>query len=310
VSGTTEPTETEAEASGGSATVRRRRRLPVVVVTVAAAVGVAAGGYGIASAASPTPTPSPTGSTGSPTGSTGSPTAPSAPDTPSWPGGRGPADRARNAGVGGRVTAVGTGSITVTPDSGSATTYRVASTTRVHQGPDQTLTVSSLRVGDRVHVTGQSAAASGTPTAADIYVQLPHLAGTVTAVGSDSVTIRDFEGFTRVISTSGGTVYRSDGAATTRSAVKTGARVRAQGRVAADGTTLDASRVQVLTRDAARPGGFMHRGPGGHHGMRGGGGMAGWQAGGPGMAAPDVPSSPSTPSTQPSASPGASSSGV
>jgi hypothetical protein len=303
VSGTTEPTETEAEASGGSAAVRRRRRLPVVVVTVAAAAGVAAGGYGIASAASPAPTPSPTGSTGSPT-------APSAPDTPSWPGGRGPADRAWNAGVGGRVTAVGTGSITVTPDSGPATTYRVASTTRVHQGPDQTLTVSSLRVGDRVHVTGQSAAASGTPTAADIYVQLPHLAGTVTAVGPDSVTIRDPEGFTRVISTSGGTVYRSDGAAATRSAVKTGARVRAQGRVAADGTTLDASRVQVVTRDAARPGGFMHRGPGGHHGMRGRGGMAGGQAGGPGMAAPDVPSSPSTPSTQPSASSGASSSGV
>lgn len=72
-----------------------------------------------------------------------------------------------------------------------------------------------------------------------------HLDGTVTAVGSDTVTLVDRDGFTRTVLTSGDTVYVEDGETTSRSALTDGEHVRAQGRVASDGTSLQADRVEV-----------------------------------------------------------------
>lgn len=266
-------------AAPGTTHPIRGRRLPTVLLTVAAAGGLAAGGYGIASAASPTPSPSSPGPSGAP------PTASPGPDRP---------DRAMWDGRGGqgRVTAVGTSSITVTSDAGTATVYRTDAATAVHQGRDRTVALSTVRIGDLVHVSAPAASGSTAATATDIDVRLPRLGGTVTAVGSGTITIRDRQGFTRTIVTSTSTTYAKDGTAATGAAVTAGARVAALGRVDPNGTSLDATRVDVLTRP---PAGGPMAGMGGRMGGRMGGGrgpMGGERPDGTVAPSPTTPASP------------------
>ena len=269
------------EAPDGTAGRPGSRRVPMVLATVATAGGLALGGYGIASAASPTPTPSASGSAAP---------APSASPSEGSSTGR----TGRGTGSDGRITALSGSSITVTSDSGTATTYRTTASTTVHQDRDTTVARSVLQVGDRVRVTAPAASGSTPATATDIDLQLPRLDGTVTAVAADSITIRDRDGFTRTIVTTSSTTYAKDDAAATRAAVTTGVRVRAEGRVDANGTSLDASRVQVVTTDPAGDG----SGHGGHGGRMGGG-----HGRGPGGGASDGEGGTSSPS--PSASPSA-----
>ena len=276
----------------------RSRRLPTVLLTVAAAGGLAAGGYGIASAASPTPSPS-SSSPSSSGPSSASPTASPSTDRP---------DRAMWGGRGsqGRVTAVGTSSITVTSDSGTTTVYRTDAATTVHQGRDRTVALSTVRIGDLVHVSAPAASGSTAATATDIDVRLPRLDGTVTSVGSGTITIRDRQGFTRTIVTSTSTAYAKDGTAATSAAVTTGVRLASQGRVDTNGTSLDATRVDVLTRAPA--GGPMG---GGAMGDPMGGGRMGDRMGGHGRGPmggerPDGTSGTGAPSPTTPASPSAS----
>lgn len=140
------------------------------------------------------------------------------------------------------VTAVGGDSLTVRTATGTTTTYAVSSSTTIHRGPETTLKLSDLRAGDRVRVRPTT---EGGSTAADIDQHLAHLDGIVTEVDGDTVTLTDRDGFTRVVNLQDGTTYTSSGSSASRDAVTVGKQLRAEGRVASDKTSLDASRVDV-----------------------------------------------------------------
>jgi hypothetical protein len=96
----------------------------------------------------------------------------------------------------------------------------------------------------------------------------PHLDGTVTALGSGTITIKDRDGFTRTIRTTTATKY-TDGLT---AAPKTGTEIHAEGTVDQDGTSLDATTVG--TRPTPPAGGEGH-GPGPNGPGRGGPGHVG-----------------------------------
>lgn len=255
---------------------RRPRRLGRATLALVTAGGLAVGGVGIAHAATNSPAPtSTTGSTSRGAATPGSPGAPGAPGADGRPGGpaggrqghhhgpRGPhGDSATD--LGGRITAVTASKLTVTDEFGRARSYTLTSSTRVHQGREQ-LQASALRTGERVHVRGKATSgSSGTLTAVNVHVLHAHLGGVVTAVGNNSVTITDRDGFTRRISTSADTQYLQDRQSASADAVHSGSVVHAEGTVDGDGTTLDAGSINVRTapptRDAGKAPG--HRGHG------------------------------------------------
>jgi hypothetical protein len=86
------------------------------------------------------------------------------------------------------------------------------------------------------------AGANGSPN----HKPTPAMAGTVKDVKGSTITIQDFQGFTRTIHTSSSTTYARGGQSATSSAVTNGAQIAAQGTVDRNGTDLDASKVAVL----------------------------------------------------------------
>ncbi|GGL94333.1 hypothetical protein [Nakamurella endophytica] len=101
---------------------------------------------------------------------------------------------------------------------------------------------------------GAGAPAPGSPTTPPPHV--PHLDGTVTAVSDGTVTITDHDGFRRTIRTDSGTTYGSGLSAP----VPVGTAVHDTGTVDTDGTSLDATRIEV---PPAPPAGPPAHGPGG-----------------------------------------------
>lgn len=262
------------------------------LLTLALAGGLAVGGGTLAYAASSAPTPAPSGSAAA--------TAPAAPAN-----GERPAPPAPGQGADGRVTAVSGSSITVTDEFGTATTYALDSSTKVHSGPT-TLSADALVTGTHVHVRAAASTTDGSGrtdrTAADVDVLAAHLDGVVASVSGSTVTLTDRDGFTRTLTTTGSTTYTKSGAGASASDVQVGTVVRASGSVADDGTTLSATSVEVRVAGeapAGPAGGPPHGGPG-----AGGPGAGGPGAGGPGAdrSAPSAPSAPDAPAPDGSAS--------
>ena len=266
------------------------RRLRVAVTVGALAATATTGG--VAYAATSSPAPSATSPSSSP--SSGSTAAPSESASTTAPR---PGPRAGD----GVVTSVDSDSLTVRDATGTSRTYQVTSSTKIHRGPGETLTLADLSAGDRVKVR-TSSDSSDDSTAVDIDQHLAHLDGIVSAVSGSTVTITDRDGFRRVIELQDSTTYRSSGEASSRSAVVTGEQVRAQGRVASDGTSLDASSVDVSTpgEEPAPPaGGPGAGGPGGNGPRDGGPGEGGPGEGGPGRV--DGQATPAAPEASPAA---------
>jgi hypothetical protein len=87
----------------------------------------------------------------------------------------------------------------------------------------------------------------------------PTLIGTVKSSGNSTIVITDFDGFTRTIKVSSATKYDDSLTATP----KVGTRIEAEGKVDADGTTLDATVVETPNQPAGPSG---RGGPGGNGG--------------------------------------------
>lgn len=217
--------------------------------------GLALGATGLAGAASPDPTPT------QPT------TGQAVPHQEDGPEHRG--------GAGGLVSAISSSSITVRTPNGTKT-VAVNDSTTYYDGKTAT-SRSAISVGDivRIRVVDPKAAS---PVAASVTVVPAHLGGWVTKVDGSDFTITDHDGFTRTIHTTSVTTVTKDGAPSTLSAVTVGTFIRALGEVASDGTSLDASRIE-LGAPTRGPGG---PGPRGEHGGRPG------PAGAPGPDQPDA----------------------
>ena len=175
----------------------------------------------------------------------------------------------RRGGGGGLVSAITQTSLTLRTPSGTRT-FALNDSTTYYEGKDKA-TRGAVAVGDVVQVRVVDPKAT-TPVAASVTVVPAHLAGLVTAIDGDTITVTDHDGFTRKVRTSAQTTVMKDGVASTLSAVTVGSFIRAMGEVAADGTTLDAERI-ALGKPARPEGGPGKRGghPGGRPGGPGGG---------------------------------------
>ena len=94
----------------------------------------------------------------------------------------------------------------------------------------QTIAVTDLKVGDQINFR-ESRQSDGTYKITTIQVVVPTASGTVSAVGSSSVTITQFDGSSKTLALTGSTTYSEAGATATKSALVVGGRISAQGTV-------------------------------------------------------------------------------
>ncbi len=149
---------------------------------------------------------------------------------------------------------VGRGAITITKidgssldlrtDDGWTRTITVGADTKITKG-GETAALGDLKVGDKI-VLRQKRNDDGTYTVTAIAVPTPMLAGTVTAVGSDTLTVKLRDGSSRTVHVNGSTKYKLGRADGKETDVKVGSVVVAAG---ADGPgddfTATAVRIQV-----------------------------------------------------------------
>jgi hypothetical protein len=143
--------------------------------------------------------------------------------------------------VRGIVTADSNSSVTVQSHDGTLTTFTLTSSTTYSDG-STTLSASDLSVGERVAIKASSSAPT---TAVSVKIQLAELAGKVTAVSGDSITVGIDQGFSLTVVVDSSTTYSQDGASATLADVVVGSKIRAQGTIAANQTTLDAISVEI-----------------------------------------------------------------
>lgn len=160
-------------------------------------------------------------------------------------------------GARGTVTAISESSITVKALDGTETTYAIDGSATFAK-ERSSATAADVTVGSTVMVIASSSSAT---TAATIVIDLPHLAGTVTAVDGSTITVADQEGFWRTISTSGSTTYTTNGSAGSSADVVVGKVIMAEGAVASDHTTLNASSITVGLPAQGQAGGRGDHGP-------------------------------------------------
>jgi preprotein translocase subunit YajC len=141
-----------------------------------------------------------------------------------------------------KVTAVSGSNVSLATDDGWTRTITVTGTTTITKG-GAAATLSDLAVGDSVRLS-QTRNADGTYTIKAIAIVLPQVAGTVTAVGTDTITIALRDGTSQTIRTNGSTAYHLEKADGKRSDVSVGSAIVASGEKAADGS-LTASSVWV-----------------------------------------------------------------
>jgi hypothetical protein len=186
----------------------------------------------------------------------------------------------------GTVTAETGSSLTILAKDGTSSTFSYTTSTDVKALGDTsaTLTTTDLAVGEHVGVSYDSSAAT---TAVTIYIKLARISGTVSAVSGDNVTVQDHQGFTRLVLVGAATTYSQQGGGTASlTSVIVGARIRAEGIVDTNGTTLDALTVEICNPTTTPstplptpqiPGGRHHHH---HHGGFGNGGDNGSNFGG------------------------------
>ena len=141
------------------------------------------------------------------------------------------------------ITAISGSSVSLKTDDGWTRTITVTGDTAITMGGAKAA-LGDLKVGDTVRL-GQKRNADGTWTVTALAVVLPKTAGTVTAVGSDTITITGRDGTAQTIRTTGGTTYHKGRADGTRADVTVGSQIVAVGERGTDGS-ITATSIQVF----------------------------------------------------------------
>jgi hypothetical protein len=154
------------------------------------------------------------------------------------------------------IAAISGSNLSLETADGWTRTITVESATTITEA-GETITLADLAVGDQIGFN-QERQSDGSYTVTAIRVVLPTIAGEVTAVADNSITVTGKDGTTGTIHVDGDTTYTVDG--TTDQALSdiiVGSFVVAEGTLRADGS-LDADRVHSGMR------GFRngHGGPG------------------------------------------------
>jgi hypothetical protein len=164
------------------------------------------------------------------------------------------------------VTSVNGSDVSLKTDDGWTRTITVSSTTTITKA-GATIKVGDLAAGDKIRFS-EKRAADGSYSVTAIVVVLPSLAGQVSAINGDTLTITQPRGTTATIHVSGATTYQVNGAKGALSDVKVGSFIVAEGTQRTDGS-LDAAAVRVGLGARGGAGGpsFQFPGfPGGHRG--------------------------------------------
>jgi hypothetical protein len=170
-------------------------------------------------------------------------------------------------GLGGiTVTAVDGSNVSLKTDDGWTRTIAVTADTKITKG-GATIKVGDLAAGDHVRIA-QTRASDGTYTVNAIIVVLPSLAGQVSAIAGDTLTVTQPGGTTATIHVTGSTTYQVNGAPGALSDIKVGSFIVAEGTQRADGS-LDAAVVRSGFGGRGVPGGpgFGPSFGGGRHGQ-------------------------------------------
>jgi hypothetical protein len=175
-------------------------------------------------------------------------------------GGGGPGGRGFGHGFGGiTITAINGNSLSLETADGWTRTITVDSATTYSKSGD-TITLGDLAVGDQIGFR-QTLEDDGSYTIDSVAVILPHAGGEVTAIDGSTITVKDRDGNSVTITTTGSTEFQVNGDNAALADVKVGMFLVAEGTKNTDGS-LTATDVR-----AADAGSF--RGPGGH-GFNGG----------------------------------------
>jgi hypothetical protein len=151
------------------------------------------------------------------------------------------------------ISAIVGSSLTLKTDDGWTRTITVGSSTTISKG-GQTIAIVDLKVGDQI-VFGESKASGGSYTISAIKVVLPVVAGQVTAVGSDTITVTEPGGATGTINVGVSTTYDVNGNTSAKlSDITVDSFVVAEGTQRSDGS-LDATAVHGGSR-GGRDGGW------------------------------------------------------
>jgi hypothetical protein len=147
--------------------------------------------------------------------------------------------------VAGTVTAVDATTITITGRNGVQQTIHTNGSTAYHAGGSDG-TRADVTVGANIAAVGEQAA-DGSITATSVTVALPRLAGTITSVSGNTITLTDRMGTKHTVHVTADTtitVFGKGKAAV--SDLKTGMVMAAQGRQRSDGS-LDATAIAAGT---------------------------------------------------------------
>lgn len=193
----------------------------------------------------------------------GASTRPQASGDPGTPGGgrwngdgRGDFDgQGRHGGVGFRaaitIKAISGSNLSLETEDGWTRTIAITSTTTITKD-GQTIDAGALSVGDQIRFS-QTRGSDGSFTVTAIQVVLPKVAGTVSAVSGDNITVTTRDGSSRTITTTSSTTYRLGGAAASRSDVTVGSTILATGTEGSG----DAFTATSVTIRAPRTGGTV-----------------------------------------------------
>ncbi|MEA2620903.1 MAG: hypothetical protein QOC97_1676 [Chloroflexota bacterium] len=273
-----EPIESNAIAFGGPVRTSIGRPIAVRAGILAGSAVLVVIGAVAAMGASPTPATGADPSTAP--NSTAAPNASKDPETlephdPRGPAGAFPGFGFKGGAFGGlgrfglggiTITAVNGSDVSLKTDDGWTRTITVTDATKITKG-GAAIKVGDLAAGDKVRLA-QDRAADGTYTVTGIVVVLPTVAGQVSAVDGNTVTVTQPGGTKATIHVSGGTTYQVNGAKGALSDVKVGSFIAAEGTQRSDGS-LDATTVHLGFGGRSSVGGPGTPGfPGGHKGPK------------------------------------------
>jgi hypothetical protein len=214
-----------------------RRSLVRAAVLVGACLAIVVGAA-VTMGASPSASPATPGATAQPKASGD----PAKPDRAPWKGfGRGDFDGHGRFGAVTIMSISGSNLTLKTEDGWTRTIAITLATTITKEGA--TITAGDLSVDDEIRFR-QNRASDGAFTITAIDVVLPRVAGTVTAVGADSITVTGRDGTSRTITTTSSTTYRLGTAGASRSDVVVGSTILATG-VAGTGNDFTATTVTI-----------------------------------------------------------------
>jgi hypothetical protein len=133
--------------------------------------------------------------------------------------------------------------LSVRDGAGKVHSFAVNSTTKFAYADGSSATAANATPGRVVSVTATAPTSTGgNPVAKRVVIRLAEVAGEVTSNTGGLITLADSQGFTRTVDTT--TAACKKGHTTVAcSSIATGSVIRAIGKVAVNGTTLNATRV-------------------------------------------------------------------